>query len=91
MKKTEAVMNKPVYLALSLLDLCKILMHEVWYHCIKAKFKDNAKLCNMHADCFIVYTKNGKCLYRYCKSIETRSDIYEIYSYEIEKLLSIEK
>ena len=30
-KKTQILMNKPVYLALSIIDLSKILMHEFWY------------------------------------------------------------
>ena len=30
-KKTEIVMNKPVYLGLSILELSKILMFEPWY------------------------------------------------------------
>ena len=28
MKKTEILMNKPVYLGLSMLELCQILMYE---------------------------------------------------------------
>ena len=31
MKKTEILMNKLVYLGLSILELSKILMHEFWY------------------------------------------------------------
>ena len=30
-KKTQILMNKPVYLALSIIELSKILMHEFWY------------------------------------------------------------
>ena len=30
-KKMQILMNKPVYLALSILELSKILMHEFWY------------------------------------------------------------
>ena len=30
-KKTEILMNKPVYLGLSILKLSKILMYEFWY------------------------------------------------------------
>ena len=30
-KKTEILMNKPVYLGLSILELTKILIYEFWY------------------------------------------------------------
>ena len=30
MKKTEVKMNKPIYLALSVLDIAKTLMYEFW-------------------------------------------------------------
>ena len=35
MKKTGKVMNKPVYLRLSILELIKILMYEFWYDYVK--------------------------------------------------------
>ena len=31
-------MNKPVYLGLSILELCKILMFEFWYDYVKPKY-----------------------------------------------------
>ena len=31
MEKTQILMNKPVYLGLSILQLSKILMYEFWY------------------------------------------------------------
>ena len=31
MRRTEILMNKPVYLELSILELSKILMYEFWY------------------------------------------------------------
>ena len=37
-KKTEILMNKPVYLGLSILELSKILMHEFWYDYVKPKY-----------------------------------------------------
>ena len=35
MRKTQILMNKPVYLGLSMLDLSKIVMHEFWYDYVK--------------------------------------------------------
>ena len=57
MKKTKVKMNKPVYLGMSILDISKTLMYEFWYEYIKPKYKDNAKLCYMDADSFIISIK----------------------------------
>ena len=37
-KKTQTLMNKQVYLGLSLLELSRILMYEFWYDYIKWKY-----------------------------------------------------
>ena len=37
MKKTEILMNTPVYLGLSILESSKILMYEFWYDYVKPK------------------------------------------------------
>ena len=57
MKKTEICMNKPVCFELSILELNKTLMYEFWYHYVKLKYSEKAKLCYMDTDSFIVYTK----------------------------------
>ena len=56
MKKTEILVNKPVYLGLSILELSKTLMDEFWYY-VKPKYGEKAKFCFMHTDSFIVYIK----------------------------------
>ena len=38
MKKTEILMNKPVYLGFSILQLSKILTHEFCYDYVKPKY-----------------------------------------------------
>ena len=50
MKETEICMNKPVCLELSILEL-------TWYHYVKLKYSEKAKLCYVDTDSFIVYTK----------------------------------
>ena len=35
-EKTEVEMNKPVYQGLSILEISKTLMNEIWYDCIKS-------------------------------------------------------
>ena len=57
MKKTKVKMNKPVYIGMAILDISKTLMYEFWYEYIKQKYKDNAKLCYMDPDNFIISIK----------------------------------
>ena len=57
MRKTQILMNKPVYLGLSILDLSKTVMHEFWYDFVKPKYGENAKLCYMNKDSFTVHIK----------------------------------
>ena len=52
MKKTSVKMNKPLYLAMSILDISKTLMYEFWY--VKPKYNDKAKLCYMDTDSFVI-------------------------------------
>ena len=44
MKNTQILMNKPVYLGLSILDLSKILMYEFCFDYVKLKYGEYAKL-----------------------------------------------
>ena len=57
MTKTQLLMNKPVYLGLSILDLIKTVMYEFWYDYVKPKYSENAKLCYMDTYSFIVHVK----------------------------------
>ena len=57
MKKARVLMNKPVYLGLSTLDISKTLMYEFWYDYIKPKYGDNARLRYMDTDSFFTYIK----------------------------------
>ena len=36
-RKTQVLMNKPVYLGLLILDLSKTVMYELWYDYVKLK------------------------------------------------------
>ena len=45
MRKTQILMNNPVCLVLSVLDLSKTVMYEIWYDYVKPKYGENAKLC----------------------------------------------
>ena len=44
-QQTEILMNRPVYLGLSILELREILIYEFWYNYVKLKYCKKAKLC----------------------------------------------
>ena len=55
--KTKVKMNKSIYLGMSILDISKTLMYESWYDYIKPKYQDNAKLCYMDTNNFVIHIK----------------------------------
>ena len=48
-------MNKPIYLGISILHICKTLMYEFWHDYIKPTYQDQAKLCYMDTDNFVIH------------------------------------
>ena len=74
MIKTQILMNKPVYLGLSILDLSKNVMYEFWYHYVKPKYGENAKLCYMDTDSFIFHVKTDDIYKDIAEDFETRFD-----------------
>ena len=78
MKKTEIIMNKPVYLGLSLVKLSEILMHEFWYDYVKPKYGTKAKLC------YIAYIKTDDIYKDIAEDAETR---FDTSNYELERPL----
>ena len=74
MRKTQILMNKPVYLGLSKLDLSKTVMYEFWYDYVKPNYDENAKLCYIDTDSFIVHVKTDD-IYKYiAEDVEARFD-----------------
>ena len=55
MKKIKEKMSKPVHLGFSILEIRKTLMYEFWYDYIEPKSQNNAKLCYMNNESFIIH------------------------------------
>ena len=67
-------MNKPVYLAFSMLEISKTLMYEFWYDHIKPKYQNNARLCYMDRDSFIIHIKTEDVYKDIADDVEKRFD-----------------
>ena len=52
-------LSESVYVGRSVLELSKMIMYEFWYFYVTPKYGEEAKLCYMDTDSFIVYTKNS--------------------------------
>ena len=74
MKKTDAKMNKPLYLGQAILDISKILMYELWYDYIKLKYGDKLRLCYMDTDSFIMHIKTEDFYKDIANDVERWSD-----------------
>ena len=54
MKKTQLLVNNAVYLGISILELNKIVMYEVWYSYAKPKYKEKAKYIKTEEICTLI-------------------------------------
>ena len=52
MKKASVKINKPLYLAMAILDISKTLIYEFWY--VKPKYNDKAKVRYMDTDSLLL-------------------------------------
>ena len=76
MKKTQIIMNMLVYLGLSLLELCKIVLYEFWYDYLKTNYMDTGN--------FIAYRKTKDIYADNAKDVEAR---FYTPNYELGKSL----
>ena len=67
-------MNKPVYLGLSILNLSKTVMCELWFDCLKPKYSENVKICYMDTNSFIVHVKTDEIYKNIVEDVEKRFD-----------------
>ena len=60
-------------------------MYEFWYDCIKLKYQNNAKLCYMNTDSFIIQIKTEYCYKDIPDDVKKR---YNTWNYEVDKPLT---
>ena len=84
MKKTKEKMNKSVYLGLSILEISKTLMYEVWFVYVKPKYGDNVKLYYMDNDSFIMHIKTEDFYKDIADDVEKR---FDTSNYEVNRSL----
>ena len=87
-RKTQILMNKSVYLGLSMLNLRNTVMHEFWYDYVKKKYCENTKLCYMDTDSFIVHVKTDNIYKVIAENVETR---FDTSNFEIDHYLKKKK
>ena len=85
MKEIQILMNKPIYLGLSILDLSKTVMYESWYDYLKPKHGENVKQCYMDTGSFIVHVKRDDI---YIDSVEDVQKRFDNSNFETDRLLS---
>ena len=88
MRKTQILMNKLVYLVLSILDLSKTVTNEFWYDYINSKYGEKARLSYMDTDRFIVYIKTDDIYKDVAEDNKTR---FDASNYELDVPLPKEK
>ena len=81
-------MNKSVYLGLSILQISKTLMYTFWYDYNKPKYQDNAKLCYMDTDNFIIHIKTEDVYEDIADDVEKR---FDTSNYEVNRPLPTRK
>ena len=90
MRKVQILMNKHVYLSLSILDLGKTVMYEFWYDYVKPKYGETVKLFYMDTDSFdsIIYVKADDIFKDIAEDFETR---FDTLNFELGRQLPKEK
>ena len=75
-------MNKFVYLGLSMLNLSQTIRYEFWYDYVKPKQGEDAKLCYVNANSFIIYVRIEDIDKDIAEDIKTRfkTSDFELYT-----------
>ena len=84
MRRTQLLMNNPVCLGLSIMDLSKTVLYEIWYDYVKPKYGEIAKFCYMDTGSFIVHVKTEGIYKDIAEDVETR---FATSNFEIDRPL----
>ena len=74
MKKVKVKMNKPIYLGLSILEISKTTMYEVWYDYVKSKYGNKVKLCYTDTDSLVMNIKTNDFYKDIAQDVQDRFD-----------------
>ena len=74
--------KKHVYLGLSILELSKTVIYELWYDYAKTKYREKAKLCYMDTNSFIVCIKTDDGYKGIAEVVETK---FDFSNFELER------
>ena len=74
MKRRQILINKLVYLYLSILEISKMVMYNFWYNYVKPKCGEKVKLCYMDTGSFIIYIKTENIYLDIRKDVQTIFD-----------------
>ena len=88
MNQIRVKIDKLIDLGLSILEIIKTIMHEFWFDYIKRKYGNEANLCYMDTDSFIINIKTKDVYNDIANNIEQR---YDTSNYEAERSLPIGK
>ena len=92
MRKTKLVLNKPIYVGMSILDLSKHLMYDIYYNQLKSQYGKNCEVLYTDTDSLLLHIETDD-VYR---DMENHIDLYDtsdfpkehyLYSTENKKVL----
>ena len=91
-KQNEVLMDKPIYLGFSVLELSKLLMYETYYDKLQPYFGENLQLHYMDTDSFVL-SVNTKDIIKDLKNLENLFDFsnlnkdHELFSSKNKKII----
>ncbi|XP_057308045.1 uncharacterized protein LOC130645936 [Hydractinia symbiolongicarpus] len=74
MGKTEAKMNKPVYIGQAILDMSKVVIHEFHYDYMQPKYGSKLRICYMDTDSFVYHIRTEDFYRDIADDVEARFD-----------------
>ena len=76
-RKEKVLLNKPIYVGMSVLDLSKWLMYDFYYNHIKMKYTDRVHLCYTDTDSVIVHIQTEDIV----ADMKKHADLYDTSNY----------